>query len=194
MRCTKNTLKETVWGTAGKRLLRRESKDVRGEGGRWPPPLWAHSDRQPGLEKMQQQPLQMTPWETGVATHDTNSTARTLRWEPDSHLYCQRKGYFWKMGPSPWFNSLTNPRKRGLSPREAVWFRLRLHFGLDLLSSSLLTFTQTLCHVSTTHAEINSVSISSPDGEGSNKKRGVRMFPARALCSIYRWANSQIQS
>lgn len=98
---------------------------------------------------MQQQPLQMTPWETGVATHNTNFTARTVWWEPDSHLHCQRKGYFWKMGPSPWFNSLTNPRKRGLSPREAVWFRLRLHFSLDLLSFSILTFTQTRSHVCT---------------------------------------------
>lgn len=26
-------------GTAGERLLRREMRDVRGEGGRWPPPL-----------------------------------------------------------------------------------------------------------------------------------------------------------
>lgn len=65
--------------------------------------------------KTKQQPLQMTPWETGVTKHDTNSTARTLQWEPDSHLYCQQKGYFWKMGPSPWFNSLTNPRKKCLS-------------------------------------------------------------------------------
>lgn len=86
--------------------------------------------------KMQQQLPQMTPRENGVATRNTNSAARTEQWEPDSHLLCQRKGYFWKMGPSPWFNSLTIPRKRGLSPWEAPWFRLRLHFGLDLLSSS----------------------------------------------------------
>ena len=98
-------------------------RNVRQEGGRWPPTLWAHWERKAGFEKMLQNSLQMTPWETGVATHDTNSTARTLRWEPDTHLHCQRKGYFWKMGPSPWFNLLTNPRKRGLFPRQAVWFR-----------------------------------------------------------------------
>lgn len=130
-------------GTAAKRLLRRETREARGEGGRWLPPLWAHWGRQAGRSgKMQEQSLQMTPWETGVVTHNTNSTAWTLHWEPDSHLHCQRKGYFWKMGPSSWFNSLTNPRKRGFSPREAMWFRLRLHFGLDLLSFSSLTFTQ----------------------------------------------------
>ncbi len=132
-------------------------------------------------KKMQQQPLQMTPWETGVATQDTNSTAWTLQREPDSHLHCQRKGYFWKMGPSLWFNSLTNPRKRGFSPGKAVWFRLRLHFGLDPLSLCFLTFLLTHSHVYTnthSHNRINSVSISSLDEVESNKQDGMRMFPA----------------
>lgn len=59
----------------------------------------------------------------------------------------KRKGYFWKMGPTSWFNSLTNPRKRGFSPPwEGMWFRLRLHFSSDLPSFSILTFTHTCTH------------------------------------------------
>lgn len=127
--------------------------------------------------KMQQQLLQMTPRENGVATHNTNSTARTVQWEPDSHLLCQRKGYFWKMGPSPWFNSLTNPRKRGLSPWEAVWFRLRLHFGSDLHSSlPRLILTQTIKSRVRADIQINSILISSPVQVAFRGR--VRRFPA----------------
>lgn len=137
MKYTKNTLRATVWEWG-----MWEGREADG--------LFCCEHTEAGRPgKMQQQPLQMTPWETGVATHNTNFTAWTLWWEPDSHLHCQRKGYFWKMGLSPWFNSLTNPRKRGLSPGEAVWFRLRLHFSLDLLSFSFLTFTQTHIHMCT---------------------------------------------
>lgn len=129
-----------------------------------------------GPGKMQQQLLQTTPRENGVATHNTNSTARTVQWEPDSHLLCQRKGYFWKMGPSPWFNSLTNPRKRGLPPWEAVWFRLRLHFGLDLHSSLLrLALMQTIKSRVRADIQINSVPISPPVQVAF---RRMRKFPS----------------
>lgn len=50
----------------------------------------------PGI--MQQQSLQMTPRETGVITHDTNFSARTLQSEPDSHLHCQMERLLLKNG------------------------------------------------------------------------------------------------
>lgn len=74
MRCTKNTFKDTVW-----ELLGREMKDVRGEGGRWPPPLRVRAAISRQAWKMQQQSLQMTACETGLVVKDTNSSARTLQ-------------------------------------------------------------------------------------------------------------------
>lgn len=46
----------------------------------------------------------------------------------------KRKGYFWKMGPTSWFNSLTNPRKRGFSPLgdNVIQTEIRLQLGSSL--------------------------------------------------------------
>ena len=74
MKCTKNTVKDTVWD-----LLGREMKDVREQGGRWPPPLREHAAISKPAWKMHQQSLQMTPCETRVVANGTNSTARTLQ-------------------------------------------------------------------------------------------------------------------
>lgn len=170
-------------GTAAKRLPRREMRDAR-RGGRQMASSTVSTLSQAGRTgKMQPQSLQMTPWETGVVTHGTNSAARTLQREPDSHLHCQRKGYFWKMGPLLWFNSLTNPRKRGFSPGEAMWFRLRLHFGLDLLTVSSLNFTQTharMCTTRTRRSPNDSFSVSPPN-EVRRNGRGMRMFLKKYL-------------
>lgn len=70
-------------GTAGERNEERERGGRQMEVQAW---------------RMQQQTLQMTPCETGVVVNDTNSTARTLQLEPDSHLHCQTERLLLKNG------------------------------------------------------------------------------------------------
>lgn len=111
MRCTRNTFKDTVWELPG-----REMKNARGEGGRWLPPLREHAaiSRQPG--KCSNGPYKWHP-ASPVSSWTTLIPPLGLYSESQTPTYTvKRKGYFWKMGPTSWFNSLTNPRKRGFSP------------------------------------------------------------------------------
>lgn len=61
----------------------------------------------------------VSSWTTLIPSLGLNSESQTPTYT------VKRKGYFWKMGPTLWFNSLTNPRKRGFSPpgrgRDLEW-------------------------------------------------------------------------
>lgn len=95
MRCaTKKYILRTLCGNC----RGEEMKDARGEGGRWPPPARERAAISGQAWKTHRRSLQMTPCETGVVVNDTNSTARTLQWEPDTHLHCQTERLLLKNG------------------------------------------------------------------------------------------------
>lgn len=132
MRCTKNTFKEPVW-----ELLER---------GRWPPPLCAHWDRLAGLEKCSNSPYKWHS-ERLVSQCTTLIPLLGLCGESLTPTYTVNgKVTFEKWGPHcDLIHWLTLGRRA--SPGEAVWFRLKLHFGLDLLSFPFFTFTKTHNHM-----------------------------------------------
>lgn len=122
-------------------------RDVRGEGGRWPPPLWAHWDRQAGLEKCSNSLYKWHP-ERLVSQHTTLIPLLGLCSESLTPTYTVNgKVTFEKWGPHRDLIHWLTPGRGASPPGEAVWFRLRLHFGLDLLSFSFLTFSRTHIHM-----------------------------------------------
>lgn len=129
-------------GTAGKSLPRREMRDARGEGGRWPPPLWAQAGK-PG-KKCTNSPYKWHP-ERLVSPRKTLIPLLGLCGESLTPTYTVNgKVTFEKWGPHHDLIHWLAPGRGAFPPGEAVWFRLRLHFGLDLLSFPFLTFMQTL--------------------------------------------------
>lgn len=146
-------------GTAGKRLLRREMRDARGEGGRWPPPLWAHWDRQAGLEKCSSSPCKWHP-ERLVSPRKILIPLLGLYSESPTPTYTVNgKVTFEKWGPHHDLIHWLTPGRGAFPPGRLCnldWD----YTSAWIFSLSPSSFSQTHSHVyANSHARINSISF-----------------------------------
>lgn len=165
-------------------------RDVRGEGGRWPPPLWAHWDRQAGLEKCSNSPFKWHPerlvlqcmilipllglyGESLTPTYTVNGKVTFEKWGPRCDLI------HWL---TPGRGALPLGRLCDLDwDYTSVWI-----FSLSPSS---------LSHTSRVHTYTDSDKFHFNFIMGWSRKQQVRRsetVSGRGLCSIYSWPNKQI--
>lgn len=167
-------------GTAGKRLLRREMRDVRGEGGRWSPPHWARSHRQARSKEEKKKNSCPCKWhpERPVSPRKTLIPQLGQCDERLTPTYTVNgKVTFEKWGPHCDLIHWLTLRRGAFPHGKAGWFRLRLHFGLDL--PPFLFHNVHMCTTCTnTHTEVHFISLSLWDRVGGRDEA-----PGRGLVS-----------
>lgn len=165
-------------GSAGKRLLKRAMRDARGEGGRWPRPLWAYWGRQAGLEKCSHSPYKWHPKRL-VSSRTTLIPLLGLYSDSLTPTYTVNgKVTFEKWGPHRDLIHWVTPGRGAFPPRRlcdldwdytSVW--------IVPLSPSSLSHRHTLTHT-------DKFLFSFISGWS-------RLCPGRSVCSIYSWPNEQ---
>ncbi len=146
MRCTKNTFKETVWELLGRdcwgeKWGMREGREADG--------LLHCEHTETGRKAWKKCSNSLYKWhpERLVSPREKLIPQLGLCGESLTPTYTVNgKVTFEKWGPHRDLIHWLTPGRGAFPPGEAVWFRLRLHFGLDLLSFSFLTFTQSHAH------------------------------------------------